>query len=205
MTAKDKPHHHGALRPALIDAARAILAEGGTLTLRQAAARAGVSHAAPAHHFGNLSGLLTEIATEAFADFTVAMERHRDALPIDATDRDRLAAICRGYLDFARNNGGLFSLMFNADDIDRSAPELSRVAQGSYDVLAAACAPFAATPKEAKALETAVWSLVHGYAQLRFEQMAADLHPVAAGAPTFDAILDLLLAGVAAQFASPKP
>ena len=66
-----RPHHHGDLRRALIDAGLALLTEGGTsaLTLRGCAARAGVSHAAPAHHFDGLDGLRVAIAEEGFDRF----------------------------------------------------------------------------------------------------------------------------------------
>ena len=53
------PYHHGDLRNALVAAAEAELAEHGIegFTLRGCAKRAGVSHAAPAHHFGDAAGL----------------------------------------------------------------------------------------------------------------------------------------------------
>src|SRR6516225_2899955 len=58
------PYHHGSLRKALLDAAERILEESGIqgLTLRAAAREAGVSHTAPKNHFGDLSGLLSELA-----------------------------------------------------------------------------------------------------------------------------------------------
>ena len=71
-----RPHHHGNLRSALIDSGLALLANEGLagLTLRRAAAAAGVSHAAPAHHFDGLPGLLTAIAARAFQLFADQME-----------------------------------------------------------------------------------------------------------------------------------
>ena len=62
----EKPYHHGDLRSALLVAAEADLAENGieAFSLRQVARRAGVSHAAPAQHFGDANGLLTALATE---------------------------------------------------------------------------------------------------------------------------------------------
>jgi AcrR family transcriptional regulator len=38
----------------------------GTLSLRDLARRAGVSHAAPVHHFGDKAGLLTVVAADGF-------------------------------------------------------------------------------------------------------------------------------------------
>ena len=60
-------YHHGDLRKALIEAAEAELAEKGVegFTLRGCAKRAGVSHAAPAHHFKDANALLTALAVVA--------------------------------------------------------------------------------------------------------------------------------------------
>ena len=65
-------YHHRGLRLALINAADAILRERGIegFTLREAARRAGVSAAAPGHHFGNSAGLLTEVAILGFEELT---------------------------------------------------------------------------------------------------------------------------------------
>src|SRR4051812_26394436 len=67
-----KPYHHGDLKNALIQAAQALLAERGAddFSLREVARRAGVSPAAPAHHFGDAQGLLTAVATLAFEELT---------------------------------------------------------------------------------------------------------------------------------------
>ena len=65
------PYHHGDLAAALLAAAEAELAEKGVeaFSLRSVAKRAGVSHAAPAHHFGDATGVLTALATEGFRRF----------------------------------------------------------------------------------------------------------------------------------------
>src|ERR1700678_891 len=69
------PYHHGALRDALLEAAERVLERDGVagLTLRAVAREAGVSHAAPTHHFGDLTGLLSELAAIGFRQFNVAM------------------------------------------------------------------------------------------------------------------------------------
>jgi len=85
------PYHHGDLRAALIGATEALLAERGIegFTLREAARRAGVSAAAPMHHFGSAAGLLTEVATLGFEELTRYLrERERDGDdPPAATDQ----------------------------------------------------------------------------------------------------------------------
>src|SRR5262245_40491778 len=72
---KDSPYHHGALRDALLQAAEKLLERDGLpgLTLRAVAREAGVSHAAPTHHFGDLSGLLSELAAIGYRQFGAAM------------------------------------------------------------------------------------------------------------------------------------
>lgn len=162
----------GPLRDALIDAGIALLNQGGPegLTLRRAAALAGVSHAAPAHHFVGLAGLQTAVAARAFAMFCDAMEHRQSRAGTDPGAR--LLAICQGYLDFAHQHGGLFHLMFNKADIDRCDPDLMAQSARAYGILRDACLPFSGgTPDPV--FEAAVWSSVHGYAALSLDQPRA--------------------------------
>src|SRR6266566_6034057 len=97
------PYHHGSLREAMLEAAECILERDGiaALTLRAAAREAGVSHAAPKNHFGDVSGLLSDLAAVGFVRFRDAMEAHiRNSDPAPA----RLEAIGRGYVSFARTH-----------------------------------------------------------------------------------------------------
>src|SRR5580658_4253983 len=66
--AQIRPYHHGDLSRALIDAARRILeAEGpAALSLRAVAREAGVSPAAPYHHFKDKTELLEAVAHEGW-------------------------------------------------------------------------------------------------------------------------------------------
>lgn len=155
------------LRDRLIDAGCALLTEGGmeALTLRRCAARAGVSHAAPAHHFDGLPGLLRAIAERGFTRFADAMEAERDRAP-DAP-RARLHAICRGYLAFALENDALFTLMFRkGGGIVAFDASLGAAAERASAILTDACAPLIPDGVPAKVIEVQVWSLIHGYAFL---------------------------------------
>lgn len=169
MTAtEDKPHHHGDLRNALIKAAISILSEQGTagLTLRKAAARAGVSHAAPTHHFGNLAGLLDAVAAEGFRQFRIDLEK--GMARSGPTPRDRLQGLCMGYLRFAETQPALLDLMFRAERLEREDIALDQTSSASYDLLRQSVAPFAGNdPARARVVEAQVWSLIHGYAVLR--------------------------------------
>src|SRR5947207_4983161 len=107
-----KPYHHGELREALVAAGRKLLDEKGLrgFTLRECARRAGVSHAAPAHHFATIDDLLAEIATRGYRELCVAMEAEVGrARPEPAA---RLVAQGVGYMTFAAAHPTLFQLMF---------------------------------------------------------------------------------------------
>ena len=96
---RPETYHHGSLRAALLQAAERILERDGIqgLTLRAAAREAGVSHAAPKNHFGDLAGLLSELAAVGFERFVATMQGNvRD----DDPPAQRMAAIGRGYVTF---------------------------------------------------------------------------------------------------------
>ncbi|NBN65858.1 TetR/AcrR family transcriptional regulator [Pannonibacter tanglangensis] len=194
LAAAPRPHHHGNLREALIAASIELLnAEGPAgLTLRRAAARAGVSHAAPAHHFAGLPDLLTAVAARAFDLFTEAMrEARRDA----GTDpMARLQGVCAGYLRFAADHAGLFHVMFLTGEVDRTNASLMATSEAAYAELRLACLPFSSrAPALDPALEIAVWSLVHGYAVLGFSDPRRSRF-VLAEMPQFPELLGRLLA-----------
>ena len=175
-----QPHHHGNLKIALVAAGIDLLSEGGlsALTLRQCAARAGVSHAAPAHHFNGLKGLLTAIITQGFKTFTQAMVEPRDAAGSDP--HARLIAVGSGYLEFTRNNDAIATLMFMTREIFTDDPEFKTASAAAYQVLADACAPFQSGAAGQKGTEALIWSLVQGYASLaRAGRIDADATPFA--------------------------
>src|SRR4029077_14544308 len=114
---KRAPYHDGSLREAMLRAAERILERDGIggLTLRAAAREAGVSHAAPKNHFGDVIGLLSDLAAVGFVRFRAAMEAHiRKSDPAPA----QLEAIGRGYITFARAHPDLFLLMFRSERLD---------------------------------------------------------------------------------------
>ncbi len=134
-TASRDGYHHGDLRQGMIDAAEAVLAEKGIagFTLRECARRAGVSPAAPAHHFGNLDGLFTAIATLGFDDLSEAMEAA--AAAADHAGEPRLAATARAYLATALANPGRFRVVFGPRGHDLKEPEFRRAAARAFGLL----------------------------------------------------------------------
>jgi len=165
MTAK-KPHHHGNLRAALIAAGLELLQAGGleTLSMRKLAAKAGVSHAAPAHHFANLTALHSALMTEGYKMFTASMRAEMSPEPRDP--RETILAVGRGYLNFALNNEGLFNLMFGGTPRDHNDKGLVQAADEAYDVLREICAPIEKGEGGSQANELMIWALIHGLARL---------------------------------------
>ncbi len=170
MTEKPR-YHHGDLRNALLQAAVAILEEGGldALSLRAVAARAGVSHAAPAHHFPTLKALLAAVGAVAFDRFVLTIQSEMDQGPSDP--RSRLKAACDGYIRFARACPQQFRLMFSPSRLDWSDPAFRGAGAAARRQLEEICAPVAvlrgdASVEARQALERLVWTSVHGYAHL---------------------------------------
>lgn len=125
MSRNRENYHHGDLRAALIRAADEIIAEGGleSFSLRTAAQRAGVSPGAPAHHFGNARGLLTEVALLAYERVGECMEKVENSGDPVADIR----AFALAFVAFAVENPGHFRLMFRNDLVNRSDPRYDEV------------------------------------------------------------------------------
>jgi AcrR family transcriptional regulator len=178
--AKEKPYHHGSLRAALIAAGEAELAETGVadFSLRAVAKRVGVSHSAPAHHFGDAKGLLSLLAASGYERFLAAMEAR--AAAAEATPRARLIASGLAYVEFAAQAPALFKLMFASDRVKADTPELAAASAAAFGHLADSVAKLhGVSPFEDAAAMTdviAAWSLVHGFAELvnagRLKQIA---------------------------------
>jgi AcrR family transcriptional regulator len=177
--ASRKTYHHGDLRNALLTAALALVEEHGLegLSLRKVAARVGVSHAAPEHHFPTLRHLMNAMATKGFELFTRSMADERAASP--DTPEEQMRAAARGYLAYARAHPGLFRLMFTSNLLDWEDPLLREQAELGHMQLIEICAPAAdfiglRTDEERRALESLVWSQVHGQAHLTNDQKLPD-------------------------------
>lgn len=176
-----KPYHHGNLRDSLLDAAAQLLAQNGAqaLTLREVAKAAGVSHAAPYHHFPSREHLLAAVAAQAFAGLAAAMA---------AADADgarsqglRLMDICEVYVEFARARPAQFRLMFGPLLAQKSRyPDLKQAAEAAFNVLVMAATAFDA--ERGPELALTGWSLAHGLANLAIDEAFTDL-PVAVPAP----------------------
>lgn len=163
-------YHHGDLRAALLDAVAQIVREKGPagVSLREAARRAHVSHSAPAHHFGNKSGLLTAFAAQGYqrlAGDVLAMIA--EAEPVDAPST--LAAVGRGYVRFAVSNPDQFGVMFRPELLDPDDADFQAASDAAYALLVATiarCAEEGRLDGDPEVVAVAAWALVHGLATL---------------------------------------
>ncbi|WP_055600243.1 TetR/AcrR family transcriptional regulator [Streptomyces aureus] len=149
-------YHHGGLRQAVLDAALDVIAaEGpGALSLRDLARRAGVSHAAPAHHFKDRTGLLTALATEGYGLLA-------EALAAAPELRERGVR----YVRFAVEHPAHFQVMFQPELLRADDPDLLAAKERASAELRAGVAGLTEVP-DARTAGIAAWSLAHGFATL---------------------------------------
>jgi AcrR family transcriptional regulator len=165
-----KPYHHGALREELIRAAVEIIEQAGPdgFSLRAAARRAGVSAAAPAHHFGDVRGLLTAVATVGFRDFADELEAVSDS-----DRRATVVAIAHAYLRFSQKRSGMFRLMWRTSAFHLTDEDLYKAGLRAFRVLDQAVRGQATAElvgDVSLAPTIAAWSLMHGFSALAIDQ-----------------------------------
>jgi AcrR family transcriptional regulator len=162
-------YHHGDLRRALVDAAFELVKEFGPagITLREAARRAGVTHAAPYRHFADKEALLAALAEEGFVRLRSEIEQGI----VDIAPEYLLENIGVIYVRFARNHPSQFRVMFGAEMGDkRRYPTLTQADQAVFDVLCNAIrvaqAAGVVLPGNPARLGMVQWSMLHGVAAL---------------------------------------
>jgi AcrR family transcriptional regulator len=153
-------YHHGDLKAAILGQAAILVAERGAdaISLRELAREAGVSHAAPAHHFTDRRGLFTALATEGFRLLADALT---DARP-------RFVDAARAYVRFALEHPGHYAVMWDRSLYDATNPALVVAELAAGDELrrgggTLADAKAKAAPDDAA---LAAWALVHGFSLL---------------------------------------
>ncbi len=158
-----RPYHHGRLRETLLATALDAIREAGPggWSLRDLARRAGVSHAAPAHHFGDRRGLLTAIATDGF-------RRLADELEAAWSSSGSFLEVGVAYVRFAVTHRAHFEVMYRHELLRGDDPDLVAARRASAARLHGPMDEAAAADPDFDALRGAVaaWSLVHGLSAL---------------------------------------
>jgi AcrR family transcriptional regulator len=200
--ADNSPYHHGALHDALLKAAERVLERDGLagLTLRAVAREAGVSHAAPTHHFGDLTGLLSELAAIGFRMFNAAMAAANNS---ETHPLMKGMASAKAYVAFAQAHPGIYTLMFRNERLDMTRPSLHEAASAAFAGLARGVGAsrqekIPGETLEALSLDQAAaiaraWSLVHGFTMLLLDGRLKDiLHRLPEGTAP-DRLLEAML------------
>ncbi len=167
------------LRQKILDASVELVAESGVraVSFREVARRAGVSHQAPYHHFGNHQGILEAIGREGFRLLAESMQQAAAEAGGDALQALTAGGIA--YVRFARDHTGHFRVMFQRDLVrvhgeDDSMPE----AEDAFGTLVRLCAEAQAAgyglSLSADDLAVLSWSTVHGFSTLLVEGVLSE-------------------------------
>ena len=174
-----RPYHHGDLRSALLDAGLQLVQREGidAVTLRKVAHQAGVSHAAPYHHFKDKAELIEALAVEAYRHFKNSLTETWAAesnLPMQG-----LGALGVAYVHFALEHPAEFRLMHlpgmrqteeygKPSTISVAATEAYNVLRNAIDV----CQQQGLIdPGDTDSYALTAWSSVHGLAVLLLDGM----------------------------------
>jgi AcrR family transcriptional regulator len=158
-----RPYHHGDLPRVLLEAAVEAIDEVGpaAVSMRDLARRAGVSHAAPAYHFGDKAGLLTAVAVDGFERLAATL---RDTYQATGS----FLEVGVAYVGFAVTHRAHFEVMFRPELYHPDDPELVRAREQARALLYPPAAEAATSPDAGGDVRAGVaaWSLVHGLATL---------------------------------------
>ena len=135
------------------------------------ARRAGVSPVAPAHHFGDVRGLLIALAARAFGEFADALEAAAGDNGADRAARIHGQGVA--YVRFAIARPGRFALMWRRALLDNDDATLDAAGRRAFRTLdrlvRGDAAPPAPPGDPASAASVACWSIVHGFATLALD------------------------------------
>lgn len=174
--AESRPYHHGDLRRALVEAALHIVERDGlaALSLRAVAREAGVSPAAPYHHFKDKQQLMEAVGAEGFERLTgeMAIAKAGAATPLEA-----MSALGVAYVCYARKHPALYQLMWDCSRGGPGTPE-PESEKRAYNILEQTIIEAGiASPDDPVALKLAAasaWTKAHGLAEMAgFEQFDA--------------------------------
>ena len=175
------------LRQEILRTALALLNESGVsaLSMREVARRAGVTHQAPYHHFGDRESILAELAAQGFEELT---RRLTQAHALAASDlRAAVIASGRAYIDFALSHPGVFRIMFRPETCD---PARFPAVQAAGDAAQATLINLVAQvhgDQASPALCMVYWAHAHGMASLLLDGTLGKDCPMG---PARDALLD---------------
>lgn len=188
-------YHHGDLRNGLLGAAMGLLESEGleAVSLRAVARAAGVSHAAPYHHFADKAALVEALAARGFDQLS---EQMRQAMEQQRAPLDRFRATGLAYGRFAQQHPALLRLMIRSEL--RDGASVADAARACLDVVADAVRSAQAAGQmvagDPVRLARVAWATVHGAVLLRLDGLI-DLAGVAGDEDPIDEATEVLALG----------
>ena len=168
QAAQPRPYHHGDLSRALVDAARRLLEREGptALSLRAVAREAGVSPAAPYHHFKDKGELMAAVARQGWdlLNETLAQAKERAA-----SVRARMSELGVAYVTFARQNPALYRVMYDSFREKEALPDRMGETDSAFCRVRHTLVEAGADPDDWIGLElasVAAWCAAHGLAEM---------------------------------------
>ncbi|MGV7218835.1 TetR/AcrR family transcriptional regulator [Bradyrhizobium sp. UFLA05-112] len=157
----------------LIDAALQLAAEGGEVSVREAARRAAVSPGAPFRHFPNRDALMAAVAEEAQRRFRAEIDAGLAQAP-PADPLARLRAFGLAYLRWAMRNPAHFEIISTGRYFAHgSSPELTRdnaeLMALTERMLGDAAEQGLLRQGELKPIQIAARALVYGFARMNLD------------------------------------
>ncbi|OAF04949.1 transcriptional regulator [Bradyrhizobium centrolobii] len=167
-----RPYHHGDLRRVLIDAALQLAAEGGEVSVREAARRAAVSPGAPFRHFPNRDALMGAVAAEAQRRFRTEIDAALAETPADPLARFRAFGLA--YLRWAMRNPAHFEIISTGRYfVHSSSTELTRdnaeLVALTERMLTEAAEQGLLRSDDLKRIQIAGRALVYGFARMNLD------------------------------------
>jgi AcrR family transcriptional regulator len=175
VPANKKKYHHGELKQALLDAVDELVRTKGpdAVTVRECARLAGVSHAAPLHHFKDHHALLSAYVGHQWIAVAEQMRVRREAAGEDAFTA--LKAVGMAYIESGMRTPGLFGLLLRPDLCPQPGSEaFEKGAKPAHDELVDAVRRCTGGSAEDGILIELAWSAVHGFVELQLLQGITD-------------------------------
>jgi AcrR family transcriptional regulator len=170
--------HHGDLKQALLQTATQMVEAGNTdFSLRELAREAGVTPAAPYHHFSSKAAVLDEVATAGFHKLDAALN---EAVAKHSAPEAQLTQMVHGYLQFAGAHMAHYQIMFppglgaNPDHL-----ALRAVAEAAFARLLAAVRKVRPEASDENLFfwTFSVWALCHGFLVMQRDGLLHDAMP----------------------------
>ncbi len=179
----------------LLDTVEQVIAESGvrSLSLRAVARRAGVSHAAPGHHFGDKEGMLAAFAQRGFGILGRMMTESTTSA--GDSPASRFIEDGKTYVRFAMEHRPYFDVMFRSDLDKTGHPNLDEAAVSSFDGLRRGVSEMQAAgvlaDADSEMLTLYFWAMAHGLASLWADNQIQTVFGQADPEKMIDAVLSL--------------